>query len=745
MSDSTIDYRGVSVVIPTYNEKENIRILIQEITSVLRDRSEPFEILVIDDHSRDGTFEEVTSLASLYSVRSYRKRGKKGKAFSILEGVSYAIYDTIVMIDADMQYPPAAIPGMLDRLTKHDVVVANRQERKGAWIRKIFSWSFAYVFCRLLHNLPYDVQSGLKVFKKEVLARMDLHPTPWTFDMEFLLTARQAGYSIDSCDILFSPRLSGKSKVKVLAASLEIGKAAVLLKFREPEPIPFAPKTRAREGEGFHLAGRKYVPHFVMRYQDSALRSVTRRQKAWLLASTFMVGSGFVVDWHMTAIVLLGALMLLYMTDLLFYTALAFRSLTEPSHVPVTEEEVGSLRDDDLPSYTILCPLFREGTVVRQFIRAIESLDYPRHKLQVRLLLEQNDRETIDEVRTLPLPSYYEIVLVPPSVPKTKPKACNYGLRRARGTYTVIFDAEDVPEPLQLKKVVAAFSKIPDDVICLQAKLSYFNPHHNFLTKLFTVEYALWFDLVLPGLQTFEAPIPLGGTSNHFRTKELIRLKGWDAFNVTEDCDLGVRLSRFGYKTNIVDSTTLEEATSTLPNWIAQRSRWIKGYLQTYLVHMRRPRTLLKYIGWKNFLMFQLVVGGKLFTTFVNPLMWIMTISYFTFRPHIGTLIESLFPAEIFYFGVLSFVCGNFLYLYSYMMGSYRRGHYGLVKYVYMVPFYWILMSIASWKALYSFLTTPHYWPKTRHGYRLHGKPRKFPASPHTGYAAWNMNRKAVA
>src|SRR5258708_5513213 len=186
------------------------------------------------------------------------------------------------------------------------------------------------------------------------------------------------------------------------------------------------------------------------------------------------------------------------------------------------------------------------------------------------LLLEEDDTETIETVKTMLLPSYVRTVIVPQSMPKTKPKACNYGLSFAKGKYLVIFDAEDMPDPLQLKKAYLGFQKVPSNVKCLQAKLSYYNSRQNLLTRFFTAEYALWFDLTLPGLQSLNSALPLGGTSNHFETVVLKKLKGWDPFNVTEDADLGVRLFQEGYRTAIIDSTTYEEATSSPKNWIRQ-------------------------------------------------------------------------------------------------------------------------------------------------------------------------------
>jgi hypothetical protein len=210
-------------------------------------------------------------------------------------------------------------------------------------------------------------------------------------------------------------------------------------------------------------------------------------------------------------------------------------------------------------------------------------------------------------------------VIVPDAQPKTKPKACNYALIQAEGKYVVIYDAEDRPDRDQLKKIVVAYSKAEERIVCIQCKLNYYNRDQNLLTQWFTIEYSSWFDLFMPGLDAADSPIPLGGTSNHLVSEKLIELGAWDSFNVTEDADLGVRLHKFGYKTAIVDSTTYEEANSDLYNWIRQRSRWVKGYIQTRLVHMRHPVRLGRQMGWRSWWSFQFVIAGTFFGFLLNP------------------------------------------------------------------------------------------------------------------------------
>jgi len=315
--------------------------------------------------------------------------------------------------------------------------------------------------------------------------------------------------------------------------------------------------------------------------------------------------------------------------------------------------------------------------------------------------------------RRFKLPPFVEPVIVPVGNPQTKPRACNSGLAVARGEFLVIYDAEDRPDPDQLLKAVAAFRKVGPKVACLQAKLNYFNPRQNVLTRLFTLEYSTWFDLVLPGLHAARAPIPLGGTSNHFRLSILRELGAWDAFNVAEDCDLGIRIYSAGLHTGILDSTTWEEANSRVGNWVRQRSRWIKGYLQSYLVHMRQPVTLSRQVGAAGFIAFQFLVGGTPFALLLNPLFWLLTVGYFLTR---WNVIEQVFPWPIYYVGLFNLMVSNFLFAYLSLFGAYERGEDDLVRYGLLAPFYWALMSVAAWKGTLQLITRPHFWEKTVHG-----------------------------
>lgn len=455
---------------------------------------------------------------------------------------------------------------------------------------------------------------------------------------------------------------------------------------------------------------------------ESALYTVTPGQKRVFLVLGLFFGCALFLNWHFTLEALLALVTLIYFLDVLFSMFLVYRSFSRDVEFKITRDEIETMPDSAWPSYTVFCPLYKEASVLGQFVEAMNRLEYPRDRLQILLLLEEDDTETLDEVRAMVLPPAFKTLVVPHSLPKTKPKAMNYALDYARGEFVVIYDAEDIPDPLQLKKAYLAFRKAAPNTVCVQAKLNFYNAEQNLLTKIFAAEYSLWFDLVLPGLQSFGAPIPLGGTSNHFRLASLRVLGGWDAFNVTEDCDLGIRLAHHGYATAIFDSTTWEEANSELGNWYRQRSRWVKGYIQTFLVHMRNWKAFFKRRA-TDFFSFQITVGGKVFAMFVNPFMWSVTLAYFLFRPQIGHFIESFFPGPVLYMGVFSFIFGNFFYMYKYMMGCAKRRFDGLIKYTLLVPFYWLGMSVAAWKAFYELILKPHYWSKTKHGLHLKAMP----------------------
>ncbi len=445
-----------------------------------------------------------------------------------------------------------------------------------------------------------------------------------------------------------------------------------------------------------------------------ACPTLSTRQKVVLAAAVAVSAAFLYLDW--VAYVLTANIFcaVFYAAFSLYKVDLVARGALHGSEMRISKDELRSLARNDLPVYTLLIPLYREARVLPRLKEALDSLDYPREKLDIKLLLEEDDARTVEAVHKTSWGPEYETLMVPDSVPRTKPKACNYGLAHARGDFLVIFDAEDRPEPDQLKKAVAVFRRLKDKkIICLQAKLNYYNQDRNLLTKWFTCEYSTWFDLYLPGLAAAGAPIPLGGTSNHFRTSVLRELCGWDPFNVAEDCDLGVRIHRFGYRTRMMDSTTWEEACSHPGYWLRQRSRWIKGYVQTYLVHTRHPWRLMTELGVKDWLSFHMIIGGMFFCFLINPFFWMLTALWLIAR---AGVVSTFFPGAVFALAAACLFIGGFSFVYLGVAGVLRRGYFHLVKYSLLIPVYWVMISIGAWKGVLQLLRRPHFWEKTKHG-----------------------------
>jgi cellulose synthase/poly-beta-1,6-N-acetylglucosamine synthase-like glycosyltransferase len=379
--------------------------------------------------------------------------------------------------------------------------------------------------------------------------------------------------------------------------------------------------------------------------------------------------------------------------------------------------EARALRSEDLPVFTVLVPMFREAAMLPQLAQALRNLDYPLGKLDIKIVLEADDGETIEAARGLGLEGVFEIIVVPRCEPQTKPKACNFALRFARGEYLVVYDAEDRPEPDQLRRVVATFRRSPPNTACLQCRLNYYNASENWLTRMFTLDYALWFDQVLPGLERLGMPIPLGGTSNHFRIDVLRELHAWDPFNVTEDADLGIRIGQKGYRVGVVDSTTYEEASCRAGQWLRQRSRWIKGYMQTLLVHTRRPLHLIRTAGLLGFLGFVFFIGGTVLAGLLNPVFWLF---YLIWLALAAASFDPIFPQVLLFLSLFNLLAGNGAFTYLIMLAPIRRGWLSLIPFSFTLFGYWVLISLAAYRALWQLLRDPFYWEKTQHGVSRH-------------------------
>jgi cellulose synthase/poly-beta-1,6-N-acetylglucosamine synthase-like glycosyltransferase len=437
--------------------------------------------------------------------------------------------------------------------------------------------------------------------------------------------------------------------------------------------------------------------------RSSAFCALEEGQKRWAaVALSAALASALIAP--AAALVTLNALAAVY-----FLVAVGFRLVLAIAATNRRRTDPAPpVADESLPTVTILLPVFREAEGLPLLAQSIGALDYPAAKLDVKLLLEADDRATIAEARKLGLDRLFQCVIVPPYGPRTKPKACNYGLTLSKGDLVVIYDAEDCPEPDQLRKAAALFAQGDRTLACVQARLNFYNAGENLLTQLFAVEYALWFDMLLPGLERLRIPIPLGGTSNVFRVDMLREIGGWDPFNVTEDADLGLRIARRGYRTAVLDSSTLEEANCRLGNWLRQRSRWMKGYMQTWLVHLREQSAMARATGLRGLTALHLFVLGNFFGALAMPVL--LAFSIMT-----ALLPRDVVPAAVETLNLVSLVVGNALYVGLAAAAALQRGWRRHAACALLAPFYWQLASIAAYRALHQLLTRPSYWEKTEH------------------------------
>ncbi len=366
-----------------------------------------------------------------------------------------------------------------------------------------------------------------------------------------------------------------------------------------------------------------------------------------------------------------------------------------------------------LPVYSVLVALYHEDGQVADLVAALSKLQWPRSKLEIKLICEGDDPATIEAVKKVIPGPPFELVIVPPTLPRTKPKALNFAFPLCKGEYLVLYDAEDRPHPLQLMEAYSVFSKADGKLACLQAPLIIHNHHKGWLPTLFAIEYSALFNGFLPALARWKTPIPLGGTSNHFRTSALKKAGAWDPYNVTEDADLGIRLSRMNYQTGVLRYPTFEEAPENFDIWVRQRTRWFKGWLQTWLVHMRQPGNLGKNLGWFNMLIFHAVITGLIISALSHPLFLVsltITVYHMAVTDHISP----------YYITIAAFDFSNILFGYAaFAVLAWRSlpvsGLASLRPRIIGIPVYWLLISMGAWRAVWHLIVRPFDWEKTPH------------------------------
>ena len=468
------------------------------------------------------------------------------------------------------------------------------------------------------------------------------------------------------------------------------------------------------EPEAMHGRLAWSVDALRLRYPHMSADRVLSAAQARLLAGAgAAIVLGLVVAPVHTLVVLNAFIAFAYTAVLIHNLILWPKVIRDPKLVQIDDDEARAIPAAELPTYTILVAAYREDEIIAETLNALARIDYPRNLLEVKLILEADDQATRASALAARSVLDVDIVLVPAASPRTKPKALNYGFDTARGQLITVYDAEDRPDPLQLRKAALAFRRADPKLACLQARLEYHNPHQNRLTRWFTVEYLAWFSRLLPAIAERGTPVPLGGTSMHIRRDALMEVGGWDPYNVTEDCDLGVRLYRLGFRTAILDSITYEEANSDFVNWVKQRSRWYKGFAQTWLVHMRQPLRLWRELGTSAFFGFNILVGATTLVSLLNPLFWVSTVLWFLIRPE---LLQTVYPGWIYFPGLISMIFGNFFAYYLGLVTVRAANRPDLLSAVLLYPIYWAMMSIGALRAFLQLLVSPFFWEKTAHG-----------------------------
>ncbi|MGY9049643.1 hypothetical protein P775_18410 [Puniceibacterium antarcticum] len=485
-----------------------------------------------------------------------------------------------------------------------------------------------------------------------------------------------------------APRLSATIGPVVMALALESDIQALIV---------------AQHGRDLAVRAETQLP------EDESCRDINR-----VTLRRGLIGGGIAV-MCLSALIMMPALffdavLLLAIVTLLIAQGLKVAALLAPTPRFEPNESPPNQRR---PTVALLVPLFREQDIAATLITRLNRLSYPKALLDVVLVLEAEDQQTRASLDRAQFPPWMRIIEVPQGSITTKPRAMNYALRFCRGDIIGIYDAEDAPAANQIDRVVARFARTPDRVACLQGILDFYNPHANWLSRCFAIEYATWFRILLPGLARLGFAIPLGGTTVFFRRSALERVRGWDAHNVTEDADIGIRLARYGYVTELLPTVTREEANNRFWPWIKQRSRWLKGYMITYAVHMRNPGRLLRELGFWRCLGFQMLFLTAILQFLLAPVLWSFWLVLLGLSHPLGDLLD---PPQMVALTAI-FLTSEAISLLVSLAAVARSPHDGLLLWVPTMLLYFPLGVIAAYKGLYELLVKPFYWDKTAHGH----------------------------
>lgn len=708
----------VTVIVPTRNDRLLLPECLRIIDEGFRGLPYQYEVIVVDDRSSDGTANAAWKVADHMPIRLIELREGRGRTTSIKEALDASTGSIVMLLDPDIRFAPDAIERMVAAAGSADVVVATRFTYPSQ-LYAVVSRTYRWIFGRVLLSVDTDVRSGFKVFRRSILRSLRFDPQfdmRLAFDALILYHARRTGRPIASVvvpytRVFFRHGVWGAVGSRIaLAASIVALVSSRVLRWVFPFLYPPAPH------EYFAAGFTNINDYLFLTPSQSAQGHITRETVSLSFFSSiafigFLLLVSWVVNRPLLAVVAFGISMayLGLMFFKLYMMVLSMRHETPD----ITPADIAKVRDEELPMISIMIPLYKEQEIIPQIFKYLLDFDYPQDKLDIIFILESTDTETAQAFLAMNPPSHFKALLSPDVQPKTKPKAMNVALKVARGDVLVIYDAEVLPERDQLKKAYITFKRNPK-AMYLHSKMDVYNADYNWLTKLYTAEFSYFYHYFLPGLVMSDFPIPISGHSTYFRREVVERVGAWDAYNVAEDCDIGIRIYRKGFGTGaMLESHTWEQSTTTIPTWVRQRTRWIQGFIQTSMVQLRYPLLLKKELKtWRNFAVFLVLVPGNVVLNIMNIFQWGMFVLWHTTH---APFLQVAYAGLNLYIATTSFAIGNFLFTFYSMYALYRRKHYKLVPWALISFVYWVMLGIATVRATIHLMLHPHKWDKTSH------------------------------
>lgn len=708
----------VSVIVPVENDKRYLQGCFDRLAGTFAGSTYAYEILVVDDHSTDGTEEFVRASAKSFPVRYIGLKNARGRARSIKAGLDASTGAVVVVIDPHLRCPRDSFWDMFAALGSAQIVVANRAKYPFR-AYTFFSYIYRWIFGRVMLWVEADVRSGLKMFRRSLLQSLRFDPQfdpRLGFDILLLYHARRVGWTIRSMRVPYSRPLFHHGVLGAFPPRISLAVGVVHLNIRRVLrtlfPFLYPPEPVEYFTEGF----TNLNDYLFLSPTQSAKGHITPESISLaIVGSLVFVLCVAALKWATgSAVITIFALSIsiMYIVLVLFKLFIMCVSIAHPTE-EVAPEDLSAVDDADLPVVSVMIPLYKEREIIPQIFQYLLDFDYPQDKLDIIFILESTDAETAQAFLEMHPPAHFKALLSPDVQPKTKPKAMNVAFKVARGDILVIFDAEVIPERDQLKKAAVMFQRHPE-AMYLHSKMDVYNAKTNWITRLYTGEFCYFYHYFLPGLVHSNYAVPISGHSTYFRRQVIERVGAWDAYNVAEDCDIGVRIYRKGFGSGMMlESHTWEQSTTTIPTWVRQRTRWIQGFIQTSIVQMRYPFLLKRELkSWKNFAVFLFLVPGNVLLNILNLMQWLMfTLWHTTHAP----FLQIAYSGVTLYLSTFCFLVGNFMFTFYSMFALYRRKHYAIVPWGILSFVYWIMLGVATVRSALHLFLHPHKWDKTSH------------------------------